>query len=421
MSQGDEPSADRPAESKRPHDRAVVASFFLPQYEQIPEEGQWWDAGFSEWPQLRSSRPFFSSHRQPQVPGSLGYYDLSDPTVHHRQHELAAKHGISAFCYYIYWFGGRRLKGQPIDALSRDQDLPLDYFFCWANENWNRSWNPLGDELWVGQHHDRHRDASLIDDVAPQLADDRYLKVDGRPLLLIYRGAALDDPMRTTDNLRERAAALGLGELHLGLVQSFGTWDPRPLGFDSAVEFPPHHQEDRLFRLSDDADEAPHILDPSVWAGQVFSYPRLIEWAMSKIVPDFTWFRGVMPAWDNTPRRLERASVFVDDSPELFQTWVERALHYTYLFNDPSRWLLFVNSWNEWRDGSNLEPDFELGSARLEALSAALANTDSLARSVRGVAEGDGRSAGDVVDVARAYFKSSAILGRETLERWASA
>ena len=110
--------------------------------------------------------------------------------------------------------------------------------------------------------------------------------------------------------------------------------------------------------------ERPAMAYQEEWKGDMYSYPRVIEWAMSKNLPDFPWFRGVIPAWDNTPRRMERSSVFVGDSPELFQTWLERALHYTYLFNEPNHWLVFVNSWNEWGEGAYLEPDFELGLAR---------------------------------------------------------
>ena len=401
--------------------RATVAAFYLPQFHRIPENDDWWGEGFTEWTNVRRSQPFFADHRQPQIPGKLGYYDLLDPSSHFQQQEMAAKYGVGAFCYYIYWFGGRRLLEGPLDIVLRERELPLNYFFCWANENWTRTWDGLESEKLVAQTHDKDRDAGIVDDLAPHLADPRYLRIDGKPLLLIYRSSILDDPMRTTDNIRRRADRLGLGELHLGMVQSFDLWDPRTMGFDSAVEFPPHNQSSDLFRLEEEDSERPPMSDAEQWKGDLYSYPRLIEWAMSKPVPDFPWFRGVIPAWDNTPRRMDRASVFVGERPELFQTWVERALHYTYLFNEPSHWLLLVNSWNEWGEGAYLEPDFELGMARLSALSAAIANTDELANSVMQLLARHDRPRGDLLDVARSYFRSSAVLGREALGLWVSA
>jgi hypothetical protein len=125
-----------------------------------------------------------------------------------------------------------------------------------------------------------------------------------------------------------------------------------------------------------------------------------------------------MPSWDNTPRRQERASVFIGDRPELFQTWLERALHFTYLFNPPPHWLVFVNAWNEWAEGAHLEPDVENGLARLEAVATALRNTRPLAASVLAVAGAAGREEGDLLDTARAYYRSASTLGRETLARY---
>jgi hypothetical protein len=202
------------------------------------------------------------------------------------------------------------------------------------------------------------------------------------------------------------------------MVQSFGGWDPRPVGFDSAIEFPPHNWQSDLFRVADEESDAPKVFDPATWEGGIYSYPRVIEWAMSKNIPEFTWFRGTMPSWDNTPRRLERASAFVHDTPQLFQTWLERALHYTYLFNEPKDWLVFVNSWNEWGEGAYLEPDFELGTARLEAVAAARRNTLPLANSVESIWRSGGPTDGDLLETSRAYFKSSAVLGREALCHW---
>jgi hypothetical protein len=397
---------------------ARTVAFYLPQFHRTRENDEWWGEGFTEWTSVRRSRPFFSGHRQPQIPGELGYYDLLDATVHHRQQELARSHGISAFCYYAYWFNGRRLLKKPVELVLRERDLSLPFLLCWANENWTRTWDGMDQEILVSQDHDAERDASIIDDLAPYLADARYVRVDEKPIFLIYRASMLNDPARTTDRLRERAAKLGIGELFLAMVQTFGAWDPRPLGFDAAVEFPPHNLESSLFRYAAAEMSAPQVFDPDEWQGVIFNYPRIVEWAMSKSTPNFSWFRGVMPSWDNTPRRLERSSAFFGDEPDVFQIWLERALHYTYLFNHPREWLIFINSWNEWGEGAYLEPDFELGRRRLQAVQQATTNTQELACAVVSIWRAGGPRQGDLLETARSYFTSSATLAREELCHW---
>ncbi|MGZ6803754.1 MAG: glycosyltransferase WbsX family protein [Nocardioidaceae bacterium] len=406
----------QPAADPATPTRANVAAFYLPQFHRIAENDEWWGPGFTDWTNVRRARASFAGHPQPRVPGQLGYYDLSDPAVHHAQHALAQRHGVTAFCYYTYWFEGRRLLQKPLEVMLEEQGLDASYFLCWANENWTRTWDGQDQQVLMAQRHDPRTDAAFIDDMAPHLADPRYLRIDGKPLLLVYRPSLMSDPARSADAMRERAQALGLGELHLGMVQSFGAWDPRGLGFDSAVEFPPHSADSKLFAVAPSDSEHPELFDAETWRGGIYSYERCIEWAMSKPVPSFPWFRGVMPSWDNTPRRQERASLFVGDSPARFQTWLERALHYTYLFNPPSHWLVFVNAWNEWAEGAVLEPDVENGDARLRAVAQALRNTDPLAQDSARAHER--RVAGDLLDIARAYYRSSAVLGRETLARY---
>jgi O-antigen biosynthesis protein len=416
--------------------RARTIAFYLPQFHRIPENDQWWGPGFTEWTSVKRSRPFFSGQRQPQLPGELGYYDLLDPSVHLRQQELARSHGVSAFCYYAYWFNGRRLLEKPLELVLADPTLRSQFLLCWANENWTRTWDGLDREVLVEQRHDAIADSAIVDDLAPYFADPRYLRIDGKPIFLVYRASILDDPVRTTDRLRERAVALGIGELFLAMVQTFGVWDPRPLGFDAAVEFPPHSLDSDLFRfhasitaagvgeqVSKPGPEvsemgAPPVFDPGEWKGAIFSYPRLMEWAMSKKTPNFLWFRGAMPSWDNTPRRMERGSAYFGDDPDIFQIWLERVLHYTYLFNHPREWLVFINSWNEWGEGAYLEPDFELGRRRLQAVEQAMANTDNLAAEVASIWEGGGPRPGDLIETARSYFNSSATLAREELCHW---
>ncbi len=392
-----------------------VVAFYLPQFHPVPENDEWWGPGFTEWTCVRRAGPLFRGHLQPNVPATLGYYDLRDPTVQATQFELAARHGITAFCHYFYWFAGRRLLERPLELLLEHGDIPARFLVCWANESWTRTWDGGDDELLVEQTHRASTDAGIIDTLGPCLADPRYVCVDGRPMLLVYRSALLDEPARTADALRARAARLGLGDLHLSMVQSFGAWDPRASGFDSAVEFVPHGAvRDPLVAAPGSPDD-PGLYDAPGWRGSLVSYPGTVEWALSKPVPEFTWFRTAMPGWDNSPRRGRRATVFVGDSPVLFEEWMERLLHHTYLFNPPEHWMVFINSWNEWGEGAHLEPDLDRGSARLEAVAEALRRTAALAHAVQVARRDDGDDLASLLATARTYYTSAGMLGREAL------
>ena len=391
---------------------AEVVAFHLPQFHPIPENDEWWGPGFTEWTNVRRAAPQYEGHVQPNSPADLGYIDLLDPESFARQAELAERYDVSAFCLYAYWFAGRRVLERPLKLLVDHPDIDMRFCLCWANENWTRTWDGGDKELLLEQRHSPIGDVAFIRDHLELLTDPRYLQVDGRPVLLVYRASILDDPTATADSLRAEAVRLGLAEPLLVMVQSFGLWDPRPYGFDAAVEFPPHAAGNKLNLVEPGSPGFPELLRPEQWSGQFLSYPDLVEWAMSKRIPDFEWFRTVTPAWDNTPRRMERASMFLDATPELFGNWVERALHHTYLFSPPGRRLLFVNAWNEWCEGAYLEPDTHLGLARLEALQDAYSRTRALAEAP--FMTHDAGST-DVGDVARTYMRAAAILGREAM------
>lgn len=399
-------------------DLAQVIAFHLPQFHAIPENDEWWGPGFTEWTNVRRAVPQYEGHTQPLIPADLGYVDLLNPETFSRQAELGSKYGVSGFCIYSYWFAGRRVLEKPLQLITDHPDIDMKFCLCWANENWTRTWDGSEREILLQQDHSREGDVGFIRDHAELLADPRYISIGGRPLLLVYRATLMDDPAATADRMRQEAVRLGLPEPFMVMVQSFGSWDPRPYGFDAAVEFPPHAAGNSLNLVEPADPEYPDVLRPGTWSGTFMSYPRLIEWAMSKRIPDFEWFRTVIPAWDNTPRRMERASMFLGASPELFGEWTERALQHTYLFSPPGRRLLFVNAWNEWCEGAYLEPDVDLGHARLEALKAALTRTSDLGEATAqawGTPNSPATKSQALTSVAQTYMRAAAILGREAL------
>lgn len=402
-------SAENAAEPSRdPEARfdpsARVVAFYLPQFHPIPENDRWWGQGFTDWTNVRQARPWFDGHDQPRIPGALGYYDLREVEPHFAQAALARAHGVAAFCYYAYWFGGRRLLEQPLNLVAANPQIGMPYAICWANEPWSRRWDGSEDDVLMAQRHSPAGDAAFIDDIQVHLADSRYLRVDGRPLLLIYRVGLLVDPLRTTDMLRERAVQLGLGDLYLAMVQSFGHWDPIGYGFDAAVEFPPHGlPAPRSATVgSTHAD----------FRGIVSDYEVAITQALSRPVSAHPWFRGVMAGWDNTPRRGARGSVFLGSTPASFQRWLEEVLRFTYLFARPSERLVFVNAWNEWGEGAYLEPDAANGSAYLVAVEEALRATHGYASETAHILQ-TGAQAGGVLEGARRAWRA-----RVLREQW---
>jgi lipopolysaccharide biosynthesis protein len=383
---------------------ARVVAFYLPQFHPIPENDRWWGEGFTDWTNVRRARPWFDGHDQPRVPTTLGYYDLRNVDHHYAQAALARANGVTGFCYYAYWFGGRRLLEEPLSVAAANPDLAMPYAICWANEPWSRRWDGSEDDVLMAQQHSPERDTAFIDDIGIHLADPRYLRIDGRPLLLIYRAGLLVDPLRTTDRLRERAARLGLGELFLAMVQSFDHWDPIGYGFDAAVEFPPHgaHSPRPAERLA----VAPH----AGFHGRLLAYEGAVADALARPMPAHTWFRGVMPGWDDTPRRGSRATVFVGSSPALFRGWLEEALRFTYLFRRPSERFVFVNAWNEWAEGAYLEPDLS-GSAYLHSVEEALQSTRGYALESARI-PGTGAQARGLPEAARRAWRARSL--RET-------
>ena len=330
--------------------------------------------GMDERPAGTSSVP---GHVQPQIPRD-GYYSLDKAEVLQRQFSLASRHGITAFCMYTYWFGGRRLLEKPLQGLLENADLDVRYFLCWANESWSRVWDGGNNDLLMEQQHSASRDAQIIDDLSDHLFDPRYVRIQGKPLFLIYRAELLDEPRRTINALRERAQSIGIGELHLSMVQSFNLIDPDPYGFDSAVEFLPHGSVEPPNIIDPSEPEWPHLYDTTRWEGTLVDYNRTVNWALAKATPEFRWFRSAMPGWDNSPRRGSRSTVYVNDNDKAFQRWLDALVDYTYRFRDPEINLLYINSWNEWGEGAQLEPDLDRGDARLRALASAAQRASAL-------------------------------------------
>ncbi len=354
------------AGSNWPEPDVRLIAFYLPQYHRIPENDAWWGDGFTEWTNVRAGRPNFPGHYQPQVPHpTVDYYDLSDETVLQRQAELARRFGIHGFCFYHYWFGGTRLLDMPIRRFLRSGVPDFPFCLCWANENWTRRWDGMEHDILIGQEHSLEMDERFIRDTLPAMRDPRYIRVNGRPLFLIYRPLLLPDPAATFRCWREVCRAEGLGEIYLAGVQGFGFTDPRPLGLDAAVEFPPNAMSAHALPRED-------VAAFPQFTGTLYDYQQIAMGMMFKPAPQYRLFHGVMPSWDNTARTRERGTIFLNSSPEEYFTWLSHTVQETRLQHCGDERIAFINAWNEWGEGCHLEPDARHGFAWLNATRRAL-------------------------------------------------
>jgi glycosyltransferase involved in cell wall biosynthesis len=342
--------------------QARLVAFYLPQFHPIPENDKWWGTGFTEWTNVRPAKAQFVGHYQPHVPhADIGYYSLTEKATQHKQIELAKIYGVEAFCFYYYWFDGKRLLESPLEAWLEDSSLDHPFCLCWANENWSRRWDGSDSEILIAQQHSPVDDINCIADIARYLRDPRYLRIDGKPLLLIYRPGILPFPKETAKRWREWCRENGIGEIFLACTQSFGQTDLDAFGLDAAIEFPPNNSSppdltNNVIPLHDEFE------------GRVYDWTEFVRRSESYNDPGFKLFRSVCPGWDNTARRKTRGAIFVDNTPELYEKWLNNAVGETIKNNsNPQERLVFVNAWNEWAEGAHLEPDRETGFAYLEA------------------------------------------------------
>jgi lipopolysaccharide biosynthesis protein len=332
--------------------------FYFPQYHVIPENEKWWGKGFTEWNNVKNGKPLFRRHYQPKIPGELGYYNLDEVAVAERQAKLARDSGIHGFCYYYYWFNGKKLLNKPIERMLETKKPDFPFCVCWANENWTRVWDGRDDKILMKQSFSKEDCNKFIDEMAPYFGDKRYIGVNGKPLLVIYRIDNVLNPIEFIASLRDAAKRNGF-EIHISLVQSFSRENPTKYGFDSAIEFPPSKPEipsskDKVSNLSKN------------FKGEIFDYNKVFEKFSQRKKEDYTLFFGTTPGWDNASRRKENSVVLINSNPENYKKWLEHTVVKTKSCYRGDERLIFINAWNEWGEGCYLEPDSIYGEEYLK-------------------------------------------------------
>ena len=342
-----------------------LIAFYLPQFHPIPENDRWWGPGFTDWQNVVKSTPLFEGHYQPHLPGALGFYDLRLDEIRRRQVEMARAHGVYGFCYYYYWFNGRRILETPLNRYIADPNIDFPFCICWANENWSRRWDGGNREVLLVQEHDTESDMQFIREVIPLLKDPRYIRVDGMPLLVLYRADLLKVPAATAAGWREECEKAGLPGVHLCAAQTFDITDPRPYGFDSACEFPPHKHA--VGHIAQDQRGLPED-----FKGWVCDYEMVARCSVTAPPPDYPLYRGLFPSWDNSARKRSQALIFHNSDPSRYEYWLRGLISYTRQNLVGDQRIIFINAWNEWAEGAHLEPDLRYGSAYLDATKRAM-------------------------------------------------
>jgi glycosyltransferase involved in cell wall biosynthesis len=349
---------------------AKVVAFYLPQYHTIPENDRWWGKGFTEWRNVMRGVPRFSGHYQPRIPRDLGFYDLESSDIMRRQIELARDAGLYGFAFYYYWFNGKRLLERPVERFLRDATLDFPFCLVWANENWTRRWDGEESEVLLRQEYRSDHDVALVEEFQRHFVDPRYIRIGGRPLLIIYRLDIVPQARKTIARWRKLWKTRHGEKPLIFLAQTFQAEDPREFGMDGAVEFPPH----KLTQDRATINSHLQILDPA-FSAKVYDYDSIVSQALAEPYPPYPLVKTVVPSWDNDARRQGTGLVLQGSTPEKYERWLAGSLKIAAMHPVYGEPLVFVNAWNEWAEAAYLEPDVHYGSAYLNATARAITDT----------------------------------------------
>lgn len=351
-----------------------VMSLYLPQYHTFPENDEWWGKGYTEWTAVKRGKPLFKGHIQPRVPLDNRYYDLVNEGVETLkwQAELARRYGIYGFSIYQYYFKGRMLMNRPMEILLEHPEIDIHYNICWANETWTRTWYGLKDQILMEQTYGDKSDwKNHFDYLLRFFKDERYIKVDNKPMLMIYRTFDIADMKAMRDCFNEWAKEAGFDGIYIVSGKTAATLETRKdvcdayyffePGYTLKHDFSPLHEwqynSSVLFKSLLNKLRKNKILERRIPVSHILDPIADREYGKGE-------YPGIIGEWDNTPRRSYKGLVYSGSSPDKFEKTLKVLKD---KISDDS--FVFVNAWNEWGEGAMLEPDEHRGYAYLEAIS----------------------------------------------------
>ncbi len=348
-------------------------AFYLPQFHPFVENDSWWGPGFTEWTNISDARPYFLNHNQPRRPGALGFYDLRLKEIQIQQGRLARKYGIDAFCFYFYWFSGKELMHEPLDILLKNRDINNRFCLCWANETWSRRWDGSETDILIEQKYLEDDPKEFAKRVSIFFRDKRYYTVNNKPLLLVYRPDQIPDITATLKTWRDVFNSEGFPEVYISACLTFGykSEQAQSDGFDSGTEFHPHNSVANELSKEE--------LGAKKFDGKIYSYKEVVSNSIKLLGRSSlkSTHPCVMLEWDNTPRRGSKGNVFIDFDYDYYCAWILINRIKSHASN-PGQSLIFINAWNEWCEGTYLEPDRANGTQSIETTYLGLRRTDHI-------------------------------------------
>lgn len=354
-------------------------AIYLPQYHPIPENDSAWGIGFTEWTNVKKALPFFNGHLQPHIPDAcIGYYDLRDQMVLVKQAALAKEFGIYGFAYYHYWFNGKQLLETPLINMLKSGTPDYPFCYIWANENWTKRWDGRDNDVIIKQIYSFNDDRNHIQYLCNNVFNDnRYIKIKGKPVFIIYKPFLFPDIKTTIKLWREEISKTEFKNIYLIAMDNFLIeQNSNILGFDATIHFQPDY---RIFGKRIYGSFFSKLLNKfkikksAYLENSIFSYEEYAKRAVEFYfrINDHKCYPGIMPGWDNSPRRKEEALIFLDSTPELYKNWLISILDKYNGFNNEENFI-FINAWNEWGEGNHLEPCKRWGFEYLKATRQAL-------------------------------------------------
>ncbi len=358
-----------------------IIAFYLPQFHEVKENNEWWGKGFTEWTNVRSAVPTFKGQNMPRVPLNHNYYDLTDVDTLVWQADLAKEYGVYGFCYYHYWSEGNMLLEKPAEIMLQNQSVDIPFCFCWANHTWTRCWADKTDEiLWDQKYGDEEDWKKHFDYLLPFFQDERYIRVNGKPLMVLYNPLGVKEFPAMMKYWQKLAVENGLPGITFAHQQNQFDHAKEEGGdlYDYGIEFQmnaavlEYTSKSVSFALervlNRVADKIPFLRCKATTMH--YSYDKIWEIVLKQTPRDEKWLPGAFVDWDNTPRRKNRGQLCTDVTPEKFKKYLTRQIkrareiyHSDYLF---------MFAWNEWGESGYLEPDEKFGYQMLEAVRDAL-------------------------------------------------
>lgn len=361
-----------------PENSIKLIAFYLPQFHDFKENIKWFGRGFSEWQNTSKAVPQFTNHWQPHIPIDVGYYNLEEGSqIIYRQIELAKQYGIYGFCYYYYWFSGSKIMEKPLERMLNDKSQDMPFFLFWANEDWTMLWDNGKDKEVLHKQEIKADDAEkFMQDTLPYMKDERYIKINNKPLLVIYQveKSPYNKYISFNKQIREIAKKNGFDDLYIitTLKRSLLKKDLdeyiKKYNLDSMVEFFPQGL------ASSTPIKKCKIINNS-FVGNIYNMEQFVNERRYIYKNTNKIFKGCFPNWDNTARKCYNGAHIFQSTPKLYKTWLKDIINWTKTNKEKEEQFVFINAWNEWAEGAHLEPDQKYGYAYLEATRKALDET----------------------------------------------